>query len=241
MARRIRDATKGLPLPPGRGRRTWGNGPLGDDDLTNVGEQGLPSPLIAEWIVALTKYREERKSGEWARERARVPVVQSVAVPGVTHVAVEGAPASRPHSSPKGLAAPRVEVAADSEGGPRQPGNEARQHIDLFRDPVADDRQHGSQGRTRRSPPECIHRHDAANSIGRPGNPGQPCRPAEVVRHERDLDRRRPGPFTLQVLKPEVAIVALSSFAFFVEWRRRHGSAEDAREWRAPGVQPERP
>ncbi len=36
-----------------------------------------------------------------------------------------------------------------------------------------------------------------------------------------------PGPFSLQVLKPEVALVALSSIAFFVERRRRHRSIAD--------------
>jgi Domain of unknown function (DUF4345) len=38
-----------------------------------------------------------------------------------------------------------------------------------------------------------------------------------------------PGTFTLQVLKPELVFVALSSIAFFVERRRRHGSAADQR------------
>jgi len=53
-----------------------------------------------------------------------------------------------------------------------------------------------------------------------------------------------PGPFTLQVLKPEVVLVVLSSIALLVEWRRRQRLAEDPRafpERGALGAQPERP
>ena len=53
-----------------------------------------------------------------------------------------------------------------------------------------------------------------------------------------------PGPFTLQVLKPEVVLVALSSIAFFVERQRRQRLADDPRafpERSALGAQPERP
>lgn len=53
-----------------------------------------------------------------------------------------------------------------------------------------------------------------------------------------------PGPFTLQVLKPEVALVVLSAIAFFVERRRRQRSDDDQRafpERSALGAQPERP
>lgn len=43
-----------------------------------------------------------------------------------------------------------------------------------------------------------------------------------------------PGPFTLQVLKPEVVLVALSSIAFFVERRRRQVAAEGRAETHHP-------
>lgn len=53
-----------------------------------------------------------------------------------------------------------------------------------------------------------------------------------------------PGPFTLQVLKPEVALVALSTIAFLVERRRRGRLADEPRrpqERSALGAEPVRP
>jgi Domain of unknown function (DUF4345) len=53
-----------------------------------------------------------------------------------------------------------------------------------------------------------------------------------------------PGPFTLQVLKPEVVFTVLSSIAFFMEWRRRQRSGDDPRaspEQRPLGAQSARP